>query len=626
MQKIAITLSGIILGGWGLAAVFVQAQGATITTTPQAGLQYALDGAKPGDTIVLGDGVYREDIVTRRSGTKTAPITIKGSPNAILKGDGAGRVFEINHDYIHLDGFTIDGLSGSSDDKSNYRDKLMYIQGKNQRKGAEGLKITNMTIQNAGGECVRFRYFARNNEFSYNTVTNCGVYDFKFKGGGKNGEGVYIGTAPEQTNDGKNPTRDRDVSSGNWIHHNTFNTQGNECVDIKEGSTGNIVEYNTCTGQKDPDSAGLDARGSGNTFRYNTVSGNVGAGVRLGGDESSDGIRNDVYENKLSNNDGGGIKIQRTPQGRLCGNTGGAATGSHAEQFNPEKPCAGNSTTPPDQTPPPEDDGEPPPVTPPRNDDEDEENRNDEDDDDSDSDSDEDDVGGDNGEGDEDSEEEERPTDPGDDRENNETDDDQSDEEDRDEENNTEEIPPPSENTPNHVIVDEDFSLPFQTIQGGMWGIVDGAFTLSNPSTNASRGNGNISIYNRDIAGDFVLMTEARVEGTDHPWNDFSVIFGFIDANNYYYVSFNEQNDENTSGVFRVSGGATPIQIADIALPIRPNRFYAIRIDRLGSEVFVYRNNELVVRTTLPSDAPGKIGFGSRNDSVVFDNLRVQVR
>ena len=32
-------------------------------------------------------------------------------------------------------------------------------------------------------------------------------------------------------------------------------TQGNEGVDIKEGSCNNIVEDNYCTGQKDPDSA-----------------------------------------------------------------------------------------------------------------------------------------------------------------------------------------------------------------------------------------------------------------------------------------------------------------------------------------------------------------------------------
>ena len=202
-----------------------------------------------------------------------------------------------------------------------------------------------MNIKNAGGECVRLRYFAQNNEIAYNSINRCGIVDFKFKGGGKNGEGIYIGTAPEQLKDGKNPTSDIDESNNNLIHHNTINTQGNECVDIKEGSSGNIVEYNNCTGQKDKESAGLDSRGSKNIFRYNEVYGNLGAGVRLGGDEDNDGINNDVYENTIKNNVSGGIKFQRAPQGKICGNkmegnTGGDAVGSEGEDFKPTQSCA----------------------------------------------------------------------------------------------------------------------------------------------------------------------------------------------------------------------------------------------------------------------------------------------
>lgn len=126
----------------------------------------------------------------------------------------------------------------------------------------------------------------------------------------KNGEGIYLGTALEQLNDGKNPTSDIDVSSGNWIHDNNIVTEGNECVDIKEGSRQNIVENNSCTGQKDPESAGLNSRGDENVFRYNQVFDNLGAGVRLGGDTPNDGSNNDVYGNNIYNNAGGGIKFQ----------------------------------------------------------------------------------------------------------------------------------------------------------------------------------------------------------------------------------------------------------------------------------------------------------------------------
>lgn len=307
-------------------------------------IQKAIDFAGPGTTINLLSGVYRQDFVTKRDGTLVSPITITGPRDALVKGESNGRVIEINHDNIILDGFTIDGLHGDDNLQDGYRDKLIYAQGKGQHDGVNGLKILNMTIKNAGGECVRLRYYAQNNEIAYNTITSCGRHDYKFDDGGKNGEGVYIGTAPEQRDDGKNPTNDNDESNGNWIHHNFFDTQGNECVDIKENSKYNIVENNECTGQKDPESGGLDSRGGYNIFRYNNIYGNSGAGIRLGGDTVDENIMNEVYENIIVNNKKGGIKIMTAPQGKMCdnimsGNDGGNAVGEYGEDYDPTKGC-----------------------------------------------------------------------------------------------------------------------------------------------------------------------------------------------------------------------------------------------------------------------------------------------
>ena len=316
----------------------------TDNTHPFKTIQKAVDLAQPGDNILLSPGNYLQDIVSKRNGQDLSPITIKGLSTAVVKGGGNARIIEINHDFITLDGFTVDGLFGSSGSQSGYRDKLIYFLGKDKLAGVTGARVLNMTLKNAGGECMRFRYFATKNEVASNTVTNCGVYDFKFNAGGKNGEGVYIGTAPEQLTDGKNPTSDRAQSNDNWIHNNTFNTQGNECVDIKEASSGNIIENNKCTGQKDHNSAGLDTRGSKNIFRSNETYGNTGAGIRLGGDATSDGTGNHIYNNKISNNTAGGIKFQRSPQGEICGNSfsgnsSGNSVGSYGSDYNPTSVC-----------------------------------------------------------------------------------------------------------------------------------------------------------------------------------------------------------------------------------------------------------------------------------------------
>lgn len=304
---------------------------------PLASIQKALNLAQPGDTVELADGEYWENIHSARNGKAKSPITLKGTKKAIIKGhDSYNRIVEITHDHLHLDGFKIDGKVGSAGTKADYRDKLIYAQGTEPEAGVKGLKLTNLHIENAGGECIRLRYFAVQNEIANNTIRNCGAYDFVLGEGGKNGEGIYIGTAPEQRKDGRNPTTGLDESRRNWVHHNTIHTNGNECVDIKEGSTENIVEHNACSGQLDPESAGLDSRGNRNIFRYNTVKESAGAGVRLGGDEENDGIENEVYENRLIDNANGAVKIMRLPQGKVCDNFVERSEGADEEDEDSE--------------------------------------------------------------------------------------------------------------------------------------------------------------------------------------------------------------------------------------------------------------------------------------------------
>jgi hypothetical protein len=315
----------------------------TAPEAPLATIQLAVDRASPGAVIQLAPGDYFQDVVSRRDGARDAPITIEGPASAVLHGGGAARMFEINHDYITLDGFTLDGLWGKSSSARGYREKLLYVVGSAAHNGVTGLRVVHMVFRNAGGECLRLRYFARQNEIAFSHFEACGVHDFKFKAGKLNGEAIYIGTAPEQRGK-RTPTADADASNDNWIHHNTFDTRGNECVDIKEGASGNIVEHNRCTGQRDPKSGGFDIRGNGNVLRYNESYGNAGAGIRLGGDTAADGVDNLVYGNRIYDNRAGGIKFQRARQAKVCGNTlannrGGNVVGAAPSKLDPTAPC-----------------------------------------------------------------------------------------------------------------------------------------------------------------------------------------------------------------------------------------------------------------------------------------------
>lgn len=323
------------------------ATGAT-PLTAFATLQYALSLVQPGDTIHLLPGDYRENVVSVVDGRAEAPITIMGPADAILRGAGAASAaFYLSHNYYTLVGFTIDGLYGDPAQKEGYTQKLLYVQGTQPKLGVTGLRVLNMTFRNAGGECLRLRYFAHQNEIAYSTFTTCGLLDFAFGDGGKNGEAIYIGTSSTQWDDGKNPTPDPDESRANWIHHNVMNTQGNECVEMKEGATANLVEQNSCTGQLDPDSGGIGSRGNGNIIRYNVVYGNVGAGVRLGGHEVDGiqyGVANEVYGNQLFNNVAGGVNVAIGPQAKICGNhlrynLGKAIFGDAGEAYDADAAC-----------------------------------------------------------------------------------------------------------------------------------------------------------------------------------------------------------------------------------------------------------------------------------------------
>lgn len=307
-----------------------------------AAIQPALDAAQPGDTIHLGAGDYFEDLVTKRHGAANGPITITGPREAVVRGASGGRIFQIFHDYYRLEGWTINGHDGKGNSAANYRDKLLYVHGQaaayggEVRRGPRGLEVTGMLLTNAGGECIRLRYFVQNANIHHNTITNCGRYDFVFGAGGKNGEGIYIGTSSNQWGDGKNPTNEPDITANNHIHHNLINTQANECAEAKEGATGNIIEYNDCTGGKDPEAAGLAARGDGNIFRYNTSYGHAGGAIRFGGHVMNGhqyGVSNEAYGNIFYGNALGGIKFEINNQRLICGNLLAGPTGQ--TQANP---------------------------------------------------------------------------------------------------------------------------------------------------------------------------------------------------------------------------------------------------------------------------------------------------
>lgn len=276
--------------------------------------------AQPGDTVAVGPGRYREIVASARHGRPDAPIKIIGT-KAAIEGGGGERLVRIEHDHIVFSGFEV----------SQARNLVWIV-------GVTGVRILDNVLHDAGGECLRMRYFSQDNEVARNHIRDCGQEGFDVTEHRKNGEGIYVGTAPEQLD--RNPTNDPDASDRNWIHDNVIQTPA-ECIDIKEGASDNRIEHNTCTAGEDPDSGGLSSRGRGTVFVGNTSTGHVGAGIRLGGDTDDDGTGSIVRDNILSGNEGFGLKVLRLPQGLICGNsvTDNEAGATTNPALRPAAPC-----------------------------------------------------------------------------------------------------------------------------------------------------------------------------------------------------------------------------------------------------------------------------------------------
>ncbi|MEV8378615.1 hypothetical protein AB0P21_38100 [Kribbella sp. NPDC056861] len=199
---------------------------ATVTVTDTKSLEEALAKATPGASIALEDGKYTGKFVTQASGSAEQPIWLCGGTGAVLDGDGikGGYVLHLNKaKYWRLVGFTVtNGQKGVMADTT------------------VGTVVQGLTVHDVGDEAIHLRANSTDNVVLNNTISKTGLRRDKF------GEGVYIGSAVSNwctTNNCQPDRSDRNVVKGNKMSQTT-----SEAIDIKEGTTGGLVEGNTFDG------------------------------------------------------------------------------------------------------------------------------------------------------------------------------------------------------------------------------------------------------------------------------------------------------------------------------------------------------------------------------------------
>jgi hypothetical protein len=179
---------------------------------------------------------------------------------------------------------------------------------------------------------------------------------------------------------------------------------------------------------------------------------------------------------------------------------------------------------------------------------------------------------------------------------------------------------------PTTTLIDEDCSslANFTPVSGGTWGSNNGQCTLTAAATTCSGPLCNILTHNTSVSGDYTLTAEASAVASSNAWDDFAIVFGYVDASNYYYASFNEGDDAGTNGIFRVQAGAKT-QVVDFGSNVTApgSSLYGLKLVKTGSTIKAYKGSSLIGTLSGAGFSSGKVGFASFNNNATFDNLKV---
>ncbi|MCK9325576.1 MAG: DUF1080 domain-containing protein [Bacteroidales bacterium] len=170
----------------------------------------------------------------------------------------------------------------------------------------------------------------------------------------------------------------------------------------------------------------------------------------------------------------------------------------------------------------------------------------------------------------------------------------------------------------------------YTELTSGRWSVIEDASNYKYAIDTSLYDNlsesrlGEYALINSHTYSDFEFTCSAK-SPEDFETNaaaDYSIVFGYQDANNYYYMMFNAYAGE--SQLFKIVAGArTQIgTVADAAIP--DNNYHDIKVNRTGDTITVYFDDVEVLSTTDTTFGSGQIGVGSFNDSVYFDDIYVE--
>lgn len=167
---------------------------------------------------------------------------------------------------------------------------------------------------------------------------------------------------------------------------------------------------------------------------------------------------------------------------------------------------------------------------------------------------------------------------------------------------------------------------------GGTWSVTE--FENSNllylsgdPDAGPNSQLGAYCLFEDTSYGNFTMTGRFKssevFSGAPNEWHDLAVIFGYTDDTHYYYASFNYFSDANSNGIMRINGDAVTKLSSERAGVLENGNWGSFKVKRENGSIEVYRNNELVFSADDSTYLQGKIGVGSFNDNVMFDDIYI---
>ena len=267
-------------GNFGMALVFAVlfvtlafvsigcTSAATHYVNPGESIQTAVDAANPGDTIIVRDGIYNENVNVNKR------LTIKsenGSDSTIVQAANSNdNVFEVTADYVNITGFAVRAATGEF--------YGIYL------KSVGHCNISDNNASN-NGHGIRL-WYSNNNTLTNNTATN------------SNFHGIYLVHSSNNTITNNIASNNENgikllYSSTNTLTSNTASNNTLNGIHLYDSGSNNTLTSNTATNNRR--GINLYDSSSNNTLTSNTATNNR-YGISLYSSSN-----NPIYNNYFNN-------------------------------------------------------------------------------------------------------------------------------------------------------------------------------------------------------------------------------------------------------------------------------------------------------------------------------------